>query len=634
MIQARGSCAFLGKRKVGLRMATVLFRQFGHSFGAILFCAFLFSFFSIGLVAAAVATPNSSAEQWVRAQIDVGKEADLSTRFLKPADRELSASFLEQLLLDHSPTEKKRRRGVNIKYAVFTDEIDLKGAKVTYPITLENCRFDNRVNFTDSVFEKPISLSGSSFKAVDFINMKVAGSVFFVKAVFTGPVNFTLADIAGGFAAHKARFVDSEQGAKFDSMKVGHNAFFDEALFAGPANFAAVSIASQFGVHKAQFTYPDPKRGVIFSGMRVVGDVLFNETLFAGSFDSSFANIGGNFNVRKAQFPNTESTVKFNSIKVGGGVLLGETVFAGDVDFMGAVVANAFEARNAKFTKLGGEAIFDSMKVGRGAFFEAAEFAGSAEFPLANIVGPFRADYARFANTEKLVRFDLMKVEAFASFYKTVFAGPVSFGSANFHSILLSNVTWPQRKDFIRLQGMTYNQIEAGEESDSAEKILTLIDQSSFNEGVYATLEEYFRREGQPGHADDAFIAQKWRERRDVLRWYTFDYWWNWALYLLVAYGRRPEQAIAWNMLFIGVGFCVFRRPENMEVQKAEYASETYSPFWYSLGLFLPFVNLHAAEVWRPKNECTRARIYMRIHILLGWVLVPIGLLSLTGLMK
>jgi hypothetical protein len=51
------------------------------------------------------------------------------------------------------------------------------------------------------------------------------------------------------------------------------------------------------------------------------------------------------------------------------------------------------------------------------------------------------------------------------------------------------------------------------------------------------------------------------------------------------------------------VGTFVFRRKAGMEVTKAEYATQWYSPVWYSLGLFLPVVDLEMSKVWRPGND-------------------------------
>ena len=70
------------------------------------------------------------------------------------------------------------------------------------------------------------------------------------------------------------------------------------------------------------------------------------------------------------------------------------------------------------------------------------------------------------------------------------------------------------------------------------------------------------------------------------------------------------------------------KKPEEGEPKRFYYA------FWYSLGLFLPVVNLQTTELWKPKAECNFLRHYMRVHILLGWIFIPIVVAAITGLIK
>ena len=104
-------------------------------------------------------------------------------------------------------------------------------------------------------------------------------------------------------------------------------------------------------------------------------------------------------------------------------------------------------------------------------------------------------------------------------------------------------------------------------------------------------------------------------------------------LYLLVGYGRRPWQAVVPCAVLIALG-CILFSPNKMEPQNPEETPRVYSRFWYSLGLFLPFVDLQANKVWKPKADQTFLRNYMQVHVLLGWVLIPIVLAALTGLIK
>jgi len=57
-----------------------------------------------------------------------------------------------------------------------------------------------------------------------------------------------------------------------------------------------------------------------------------------------------------------------------------------------------------------------------------------------------------------------------------------------------------------------------------------------------------------------------------------------------------------------------------------------YSPIWYSLDLFLSIVDLRMARYWEPIPERRWAKMYMRFHVILGWILIPIVLLALTGI--
>ena len=104
-------------------------------------------------------------------------------------------------------------------------------------------------------------------------------------------------------------------------------------------------------------------------------------------------------------------------------------------------------------------------------------------------------------------------------------------------------------------------------------------------------------------------------------------------LYLLIGYGRQPWRALIPCAVLIALG-CVLFSPNKMEPQKLEDTPRVYSRFWYSLNLFLPVVDLQAGKVWKPKADQTFLRNYMRVHIMLGWILIPIVLAALTGLIK
>ena len=229
-----------------------------------------------------------------------------------------------------------------------------------------------------------------------------------------------------------------------------------------------------------------------------------------------------------------------------------------------------------------------------------------------------------------------MKVAHAAFFLKTVFEGKVDFAYADFSLVDLSGASWPKVAAQFSMRGMSYKYIRLvpGNEPESHKALLKLADQSAYTADVYSNLEEFFLRQGYRADADEAFIGGKRREREEYFRsGHWFRWLGSWMLDLLVGYGRRPWRAGIPCAALIALG-CVLFSPKKMEPQQPEDTPRVYNRFWYSLGLFLPFVDLQSNKVWKPKADQTFLRNYMRVHILLGWILVPLALAAVTGLIK
>lgn len=100
----------------------------------------------------------------------------------------------------------------------------------------------------------------------------------------------------------------------------------------------------------------------------------------------------------------------------------------------------------------------------------------------------------------------------------------------------------------------------------------------------------------------------------------------------LMGYGREPQYAFIWWIPVIVAGWLIFLRRSDVEPRRPEDKDRPYDAFWYSVDLFLPLTRLDAAEVWMPRQDSTWRRYYARIHAMLGWILVPIALAAVTGL--
>jgi len=546
------------------------------------------------------------------------------------------------------------------KNAVFEGPADFGSVDIAGNLEAQGAKFQNKEKianfssmkvggdayFNDGVFEGPVSFiladiasnfsgHGARFqnkeKGANFSSIKIRGYAFFLGgAVFEGAANFASANIASTFAAPGAKFQNKEKEANFGGMKVGGYAFFNDAVFEGPVNFALAEIATALSANEAKFQNKETEAN--FSSMKIGGYTFFNDAVFEGPVNFVLSEIAGNFHANEAKFHNKEREANFNAIKIRGDAFFKNAVFEGPVNLVSADIASNLEAQGVKFQNKEKEASFGGMKVGGYAVFNEAVFEGPVNFVGADVAGNFAAGKARFKNKEKDASFGGMKLGGHAFFNDAVFEGTVNFNYADFAWLDLSNTVWPKAAAKFHMQGMSYKYLRAApNEPESHRALLKLADRSAYSADVYNHLEEFFLRQGYRDDADRAFIKGKRRERKENL--HGLSWVGSCLLDWLVGYGRRPWQAGIPCAALVALG-CVLFSPKKMEPQKPEDTPRVYSRFWYSLGLFLPFVDLQADKVWKPKADQTFLRNYMRVHIMLGWILVPLVLAALTGLIK
>ena len=105
-------------------------------------------------------------------------------------------------------------------------------------------------------------------------------------------------------------------------------------------------------------------------------------------------------------------------------------------------------------------------------------------------------------------------------------------------------------------------------------------------------------------------------------------------LLILVGYGRRPENALYASGVVVLIGSLVFWDRRNLVPRDAKHSSHDYSPFWFSFDLLTPFIDLHQADTWVPRQGWWFGRNYAHLQRILGWILVPIGIAAITGIIK
>jgi hypothetical protein len=368
-------------------------------------------------------------------------------------------------------------------------------------------------------------------------------------------------------------------------------------------------------------------------------ELWLNHCQFMSDVSCIYTSLAGGVSFAESRF---KAEANFNSMKVGRTASFNKAVFEGPVNFVAAEIASAFVANEAQFQNKENGAMFSSIKVGQVASFDKATFEGPVSFVGAEIASGFSANEAQFQNKEMNAKFSGAKVQGHVSFKDALFEGPVDFRYADLNTLDVSGASWPKKPSQFDMQGMSYKYVRAvpRNEPESHKALLKLADHSAYTADVYGNLEEFFKRQGYRADADRAFIAGKCRERKEYFHSGDWGRWLgSWILYLLVGYGRHPERSGYVGLGIVVLGCILFplkkmELHDPKELEKPKEKRRQYNRFWYSLGLFLPVVDLKTSELWGPKPQYRFLRHYVRVHILLGWILIPLVLAALTGLIK
>lgn len=588
-----------------------------------------------------------------------GGEADLAKR--EDLGRTIDARLFNKLLT--LPKDQTTPHGLRIKNAIFaanrlTDEFSLPNAEVPYEVRFENCVFSNKVNLQGCQFKKGLSFAGSTFKTnafttnICFTRLQVDGDLDFDGATFEGRLEAPFVKVSGNLLASGASFKGS---VILKQASVGHQLSLQARNNAITTFEKNLDCDGMFVGHKFLAEGTKFKGEARFNNLKI-GDTLWMwGTTFNKRTSFGYVTTGGDFMANQCTF--TNGTVSFYGLRCRS-LDLQESYFGSSVAFCNAAIANDLTLIDAKFEDPTKAANFSSISVQGHAFLNNVEFKGSANFILAHIGGNFYARNTRFLDATDLngegdkplstynADFGSLTVDGFTFFDDATFAGSTSFRNAQIQNLVLDRVRWPAEDKNglkLRLEGLSYVRIRSISNKDfemstkqlrqSWHNLREMLDaHTPYSYDVYLNLEDYFRREGQPKLADEAFIEGKRRERAHAN---LFPKAWSYFLYVTVGNGRHPGLAFAWAMGPMLLGLVLFRR-DNMQPSDARKERDKlpYHPIWYSFDLLLPMIGLWVERNWEPNRENRLIWMYACFHKFIGWVLIPIGLAAFAGIIK
>jgi hypothetical protein len=507
---------------------------------------------------------------------------------------------------------------LNLYGAHVAGELLLDGSKIlgtqampgsSSPTEVWNTTVDGLASFDNVEFTGDAKFFGSHFSKLEVIGAVFNSSVDFGEAAVDQIANFDStnftsdADFTNFSTGSDANFRSASfnGAAVFENVSVGRDGNFQSATFNGIANFDYFT-AERF----VDFSWTTFNQDFKFYYTEVAYPYFYN-TVFNGPVTFEGMQASQAFEIIDSTYNSKEPFTAF---------LIDVT---GPVNFTGITVPAGLLLSGSHFESL----TISTNGVGEIASIDLTGSAIDSDLIIKDVsMARFLAEGSSVGGSTTLKR---------VSIKQKLDLRNASIGFLNVDD----NLEWPKDPQAFNLRGMTYSDIDLGDQGLTEETwkgLLQLVHQSAYSPQSYQALSQFLVDKGHPDWASEVQLAQRGRERSEILTPLSGSWFWSWFLFIFAGYGHRPVFAIFWSMLVIATGAFVFRRKEYMLPIEQDDVQVEYNPIWYSFALFLPYIDLGIASKWEPNPERKWARNYKYIHMIMGWVLAPIALLTFGGI--
>ncbi len=549
---------------------------------------------------ASMSSPNDTpASSKVRAKLLCSEPVRFDAKKQTEKEREVPAQWVAEAL-------REGHRGELVN-AILTGPLDLRSAHVKQEFLLSGGEVRGPVKAFYARFARWVAFNAVRFHdSVGFKGARFAAELNCTGTHFLKGVNFEVSIIEGSFAAPGVELGSSkEDQANFNGCEIRRDATFALADFHGPAQFIGLNVRKQASFNGARF-----EQGVAFDRAEIGGSFFFRpagkqRVEFGGKARFHGVKVGGQANFRKAQF---EQPAFFDGAVFSGPSLFWEAEFFAPASFVAARFQLAAEFQGTQFQ---GPADFDYSR-----FEQEAHFAG-AKF----------GDQLRLRDA-RMTTLSFQDGDATASF---------------------------DDKTRVDLLGCAYDRLEIGNWRELMDR------QSEFNPRPWSHLEKVLRTAGQDRDADDVYLQRRRVEHKQKWQRGEFGPWLLDSLHALFAnYGIRPYQLLYTPILILLLGTALFFHPDAThhessgqtpsELQKltgnapdgTNPSNQEFNEFTaldaarLSIRYFLP-VEVPLATHWEASDKQygpLRFSDYATGMKLAGWILVPLGIAALTGLLR
>lgn len=528
----------------------------------------------------------------------------------------------------------------------FNGELNFGHAVIGGQFMCNKAVFERLANFESTIFEERVFFWAVTFKQdAMFWGAQMRGGATFNGATFVQSAYFNYISAKGAIEFSTNDQEEGDLGVCFRGKT-----YFTRSVIQGDADFTGVRF----------------EKDVDFRHIQIEGAAYFNpeqkrtdngSVCFVKKADFRWAKFGSYINFQSVQF--LESAY-FDRMVVQDDAyfdrmgLQKRTLFGGTARFVGSQFLGAVCFNGAQFDM---EALFDYVRVegktdfgpsqgiekpaqpvcfkGR-ADFKGAKFQRSVSFKDAVFDHP--ADFSSAVAEETA---DLTG----AVFKQTVVLTDASFRNARFREQLIENTPPGENKSQFRkdviLHGFTYHRI-----SVAWKELLQL--SSPYVRQPYTQLETTLRSTGDSKGANAVYHARRRHERRELWKTNKLRAMLDSLYDLIAGYGVKPARLLVATFLVLTVGTLVFKS-SNAALEKDAKAQgrSAFGLCWsdaigMSVHQFLP-VEVPSGNQLEPSGENIGLfqrlgvpltfRTYATLHHLTGFILIPLGIAALTGLL-
>jgi len=573
---------------------------------------------------------------------------------------------------------------VNFTYATFKDGCAFTHASFDSSVDFDSASITGTAAFDDVGFERGLECDGATINGeftfqdcyplktnvvFSFINVSFLQAARFSYCEFSGPANFIGASFSGDVTFDTCH---ADRDCDFKEARFMHTVSFNDVHFAGDLRFSGANLAKDLMIHSGSTL----DGSAWFDGTHLGGNVDLSGFLFNGPTTFENATLDGNAGFTNVVFSNVAN---FKTTRFSSRANFAEARFCNATSFDGARFDDVAEFPKSSFSA---NVNFSNSHFSRLSDFRGARFDGTALF-----AGVIFDGYLRFGVSDELPHF-AWQFNGKADFSGSQFNSVAQFGEATFKEDLvcdfcrfslapqfqnvlfgrnlgLKETSFPaiyfsstgtvrnqtQFGGCVDLRGATYQRMQT--------ELTTLLRAVGkvipYDRQQYTQLEKALQSVGLDDDGNAVYLERMTLEheriRSPVHR--VFDSLYRW----LANYGVQPYRLVVISFVLVMLGAAVFRLPfsvstkddeENVKQLGQERLSWTRA-LLLSLRYFVPvtlpvMTRLVASDgrvalvvpLLRPIRSVSLnpAACVTFLLTLPGWILVPLGVAAVSGLLK